>query len=90
MNYPKVLYKGEFYTDYQQLSSDVHSHKIAQVIVAGEEEEADVRADGFGDLGELMANQNAPKAEVKAVVVAPKRRGAPPGGWPKKDKGAAA
>lgn len=66
MNYPKVLYKGEQqYTDYQALSSDVHSHKVAQVIVASEAEEGDVRADGFGDLGDLMV-----KPEVKMIAAA--------------------
>lgn len=84
MNYPKVLYKGAQYTDYQQLSADIHAHKVAQVIIASEEEEADVRADGFGELGDLMGVKAVQEESAPEFGETPKRRGMPKGGWPKK------
>lgn len=82
MNYPKVLYRGEHYEDFQQMGRDVHSNKIEHRHVSSEAEEAQAMEDGFGPLGDFIGPANslenvgthgsAPIEKIK------KRRGRPP------------
>lgn len=57
MNYPKVLYKGDHYEDFQEMSRDVHSNKLEHRYVASEEEEIQAMEEGFGPLGDLMRSE---------------------------------
>lgn len=52
--YPKMLYRGERYTDAQKLGVDVHSGKVQHRLVANENEEEAASQQGFCHLSKLM------------------------------------
>lgn len=79
MNYPKALYKGDFYDDWTDFCRDLELHKIQQIIVQDTEQETQWRMSGFTDAADLM---QPPKLE--GTITLPKKRGMPKGGWPKK------
>lgn len=73
MDYPKMLYKGGQYTDWQELGADIHSKHVPSIIVKSEDEEVAAREDGFVDAADLMI---VPAAVVEETAA--KRRGRPP------------
>lgn len=68
MNYPKALYKGAQYSDWQTLCADLHAKRIEMVTVAHEDEEKEARADGFVDAAALMIVRE--NTTIKAAIAA--------------------
>lgn len=53
-DYPKVLYKGPQFDDWQELSRKVSSREVQSVTVQNAEEEAEKVKEGFGHISKLM------------------------------------
>lgn len=81
-DFPKALYKGERYSDWMVFCDDVAKGKVQSVTVPNAAQEKNMRAEGFTDAAELMQPLNDVALTVSA---APKKRGMPKGGWPKKN-----
>lgn len=86
-DYPKALYKGKHYTDWAVFCQDLTNGAVQSATVKNQTEEMAARADGFNDAGHWM-EPDAADVSRETLPDAPivKRRGAPPGGWPKKVK----
>ena len=52
--YPKVLYRGPQFDDFQELSRKITSKEVESVVVPNAEEEAKKVKEGFGHLSKLM------------------------------------
>lgn len=52
--YPKVLYKGPQFDDWQELGRKITSREVESVTVQNAEEEAAKVKEGFGHLSKLM------------------------------------
>ena len=52
--YPKVLYRGPQFDDFQELGRKITSKEVESVRVMNEEEEARKVKEGFGNLSKLM------------------------------------
>ena len=52
--YPKVLYRGPQFDDFQELGRKITSKEVESVRVMNEEEEARKVKEGFGHLSKLM------------------------------------
>ena len=53
-DYPKVLYKGPQFDDWQELGRKITSREVESVTVTNAEEEAAKVREGFGHLSKLM------------------------------------
>lgn len=53
-DYPKVLYKGPQFDDWQELGRKITSREVESVMVQNAEEEASKVKEGFGHLSKLM------------------------------------
>lgn len=76
--YPKALYKGKHYTDWQQFCMDLENKLIQSCIVTSKAQEHERRAEGFTDASVLMEPM-----KIEGTLTLPKKRGMPKGGWPK-------
>lgn len=65
MNYPKVLYKGDHYEDFQQMTRDVHTNKLEHRYVSTEEEEIQAMEDGFAPLGNFIGTPHVEKMKKR-------------------------
>lgn len=91
MNYPKALYKGNVYQDWQKFTYDLGKHIVQSRTVKTQAEEDAARAEGFTDAAALMGApacarvSETPVHEIQQTTLTiPKKRGMPKGGWPKK------
>lgn len=67
--FPKALYRGARYTDWQVLCNDLALGKIESFVATDAEQEKARRADGFGDAAELMQ----PLSDVALTVPTEKK-----------------
>lgn len=63
MNYPKMLYRGEHYEDFQQMGRDIHANVMEHRQVNSEDEEIQALEDGFGPLGQFIGTQASQSIE---------------------------
>ena len=52
--YPKVLYRGPQFDDFQELGRQIGTKEVQAVVVKTQEEEAQKTKEGFGHLSKLM------------------------------------
>lgn len=58
MNYPRMLYKGEpGYTDSDRVKQDLESKALRTIIASDEEQEKELRSQGYVSLPDLMAKR---------------------------------
>lgn len=68
--YPKMLYRGARHADWHAFGLALHAKKVDTAIAMSDEEEIQLRVDGYGDvdtmIGEAPAAPEQPAAEPAA------------------------
>lgn len=61
-DFPRMLYRGGPYADWDALSAAIHSRTVEHVTAGNAEQEKALRAEGFGDVESVLAKPKKAKA----------------------------